>query len=255
MPGIELSQSEAPTLSDRADLLQRPAGWPIMHQTWKRLLFLHWPIEVERLRPLIPAELSIDTWEGVTWIGLTPLEIHRMRPVLAPPLPKISFTYELNVRTYVHRDRVPGIWFLSLEASNPLAVWGARLSYFLPYFHASINMSSHGDCSRFHCRRTHAGAPRAELEVKWRRGRRLPAAVPGTLEFYLVERYCLYSMRRGRLYRARIHHRPWPLCNAALDHLSSTIFTAHGLPEPSAAPLLHSQAEPLYVEVWPLRRV
>jgi uncharacterized protein len=114
---------------DRLCVRNRPRGWPVIYQTWDKLLFLHWPIEVERLRPLLPAALQIDTWQGTAWIGMTPFTISGIRPPLVPPLPVISTTHELNVRTYVHNDGVPGVWFLSLDACNRFAVWAARLGY------------------------------------------------------------------------------------------------------------------------------
>jgi uncharacterized protein len=78
-----------------------------MYQTWRKLLFLHWPIAPDQLRPLIPAALEIDTWEETAWIALTPFTIDGIRPPLLPPLPLISASHELNFRTYVHRDGIP----------------------------------------------------------------------------------------------------------------------------------------------------
>ncbi|PYS62338.1 MAG: hypothetical protein DMF74_13585 [Acidobacteria bacterium] len=43
-----------------------------MHQNWGKLLFMHWSIAAELLRPLIPAQLEIDTFEGSAWIGVVP---------------------------------------------------------------------------------------------------------------------------------------------------------------------------------------
>lgn len=240
---------------DRLGMRQRPAGLPVMLQTWDKLLFLHWPIPASQLRPLVPERLMIDTFEGTAWISVTPLKIRGLRPPFLPPAPLVSQTLEINVRTYVHLDGAPGIWFFSLDASNPLAVWGARISYALPYFRANMKWTEHGE--RFSCvsRRTHVGAPAATLDVAWTRGEPLPEAQPETLDFFLVERCCLYAARGDRLYRARIHHHPWPLRSATLAHLTSTMIEAHGLPTPAQTPLLHAQGAPLQVKVWPPRRV
>ena len=35
-----------------------------MYQSWGKLLFMHWSVDPEILRPLIPAQLSIDTFAG-----------------------------------------------------------------------------------------------------------------------------------------------------------------------------------------------
>jgi len=105
----------------------RPSGWPVMYQTWDKLLFLHWPIAAELLRPLIAPRLCLDTFEGRAWVGVTPFTMWGIRPTLLPSLPVLSQSHELNVRTYVHMEDVPGVWFFSLDASNALAVLGARL--------------------------------------------------------------------------------------------------------------------------------
>jgi uncharacterized protein YqjF (DUF2071 family) len=240
---------------DRLAIRQRPPGWPMMHQTWDKLLFLHWPIPAEHLRPLVPARLQIDTWEGMAWIAITPLVVRGLRPPLLPALPVVSRTLEINVRTYVHLDGVPGVWFFSLDAANPLAVWGARIGFSLPYLRASMRKKEQEGRIEFTSRRTNAGAPPAVLSAAWTRGARLPEVLPQSREFFLIERYCLYAENASGLYRARIHHRPWPLCSAALLRWESTMIESLGLPTPGHSPLLHALAEPLHVEVWPPQRV
>jgi uncharacterized protein len=221
-----------------------------MHQEWHRLLFLHWKIPPTLLRPLLPAGLELDLHDGAAWVGITPFTMSGIRPSFVPPVPVLSESHELNVRTYVHRDGVPGVWFLSLEASNPLAVWGARLGFHLPYYQARMGMEEEGGTVRFRSRRSHPGAPAAEFHGEWSLGERLPEAEPGTLDYFLIERYCLYAAHGERLSRARIHHEPWPLRRASVARISSTMLESHGLPTPSDAPLVHAQAAPLHVEIW-----
>jgi len=240
---------------DRLSVRARPAGRPVMYQTWGKLLFLHWPVPEDVIRPLIPGRLQLDTFEGRTWVGLIPFTMWDIRPVFFPALPLMSGSHELNVRTYVHLDGVPGVWFLSLDAGNPLFVWGARMTFHLPYFHACMRLEQRADAIHFRSQRRDLSAPGAQFEAAWSPGEALPPAQPGSLEFFLIERYCLYAERRGHLYRARIHHHPWALRRATLLSLSSTMIESHGLPTPSGAPLLHAQAEPLRVEVWPLKGV
>lgn len=227
-----------------------------MHQTWDKLLFLHWPLPEEQLRPLVPTGLEIDTFDGQAWVGLTPFTMWGIRPPLLPALPLLSQSHELNVRTYVHRDGVPGVWFLSLDASNPMAVLGARLGFHLPYFRAKMQLEEEGARVHFTSQRTHPGAPAADFEAIWTWGDHLTQeAEPDSLDFFLIERYCLYAARNEQLYRARIAHRPWPLRQAELVSFSSTMLAAHGLSRPEEEPLLHGQAAPLHVEVWPLEKV
>jgi uncharacterized protein len=238
-------------MSDRLSIRSRPSGRPLLHQTWGKLLFLHWSLPPERLRPLIPARVAIDTFAGDAWIGLTPFTMWGIRPTFFPSIPWLSESHELNVRTYVHVDGVPGVWFLSLDASNLLAVFGARWGYELPYFWARMTLHEAGPKVQFASHRIHRGERTADFEAVWTRGEVLPEAEPGTLAFFLLERYCLYTTRGSDVYRARIAHRPWPLCRATLSSFSSTMFAVHSLPTPAGEPLLHGQAEPLHVEVWP----
>ena len=240
---------------NRLSMRTRPPGQPIMHQTWGKLLFLHWPVPARALRPLIPGRLEIDTCEGTAWISVTPFTMWDIRLAMMPALPYLSTSHEVNVRTYVHLGGVPGVWFLSLDAGNALAVLGARLGFHLPYFQARMALEEEGRRIHFRSDRIHWGTSKAAFEAIWSRGESCPEAEPGTLDFFLIERYCLYAARGDRLYRGRIHHRPWPLCEVDLENLSSSMIASHGLPTPTEEPLLHGQRAPLHVSIWPPRRV
>jgi uncharacterized protein len=128
---------------DRLSIRTRPSGWPVMYQRWGKLLFVHWPVAAELLQPLIASGLRLDTFAGRAWVSVTPFTMWGIRPTFFPPLPVLSQSHELNVRTYVHVEGVPGVWFFSLDASNPLAVFGARLSLGLPYFRARMRLQEH----------------------------------------------------------------------------------------------------------------
>ncbi len=255
-----------------------------MHQNWGKLLFMHWPICAERLRPLIPAQLAIDTFDGLAWIGVVPFTMWGIRASFLPPIPGTSAFHELNVRTYVHYQGVPGVWFFSLDAASRLAVWGARRFYHLPYFNAEMDLRQDGNTIEYSSHRIdaltyveffrgeRAGFPadldvhrfhdggRAELKVNWNIGEPLPPSKPDSLLFFLTERYCLYSLRRGQIYRSRIFHQPWPLRNATLSPapsqsaLRSTMIESLGLPKLSEDPVLQ-YAESIAVDIWPLRKV
>ncbi|HEY0003442.1 MAG TPA: DUF2071 domain-containing protein [Pyrinomonadaceae bacterium] len=238
---------------ERLAVRQRPEGQPIMHQVWAKLLFMHWRIDEKQLRPLIPQQLSIDTFDGSAWIAITPFTIPTMRalPPFMPALPGISSMHELNVRTYVYLDGVPGVWFFSLDASSSLAVMAARMLYHLPYLNADINLDQQDATIDYSLRRT--DSPPAELDASWTIGGNPHYAHPGTLEFFLVERYCLYAENNGQLYRARIYHEPWPLQKAELNLLSSTMIESHGLKTRGGDPLLH-YAEEIDVDIWPIAK-
>ena len=234
---------------DRETIRQRPADLPLMEHHWGKLLFMHWPIDPERLRSLVPPQLTIDTFDGEAWIGVTPFTMWDVRLSFTPPVPYLSDFHELNVRTYVLYRGVPGVWFFSLNTNSSMTVFGARTFYFLPYFNADIDLRREADTIHYRLRRTDAERP-AAFDASWEIGKELPEAEPGTLEFFLTERYCLYSASGESIYRARIHHRPWPLRQAALLSYESDIAESDYLPKLKGKPLVH-YAESLAVDVWP----
>lgn len=234
---------------DRETIRQRPAELPLMEHHWGKLLFMHWPIPAERLRELVPPQLTIDTFDGQAWVGITPFTLWDVRLSFTPPVPYLSDFHELNVRTYVLYRGVPGVWFFSLNTNSSMTVFGARTFYFLPYFNSEIDLRREGDTIDYRLRRTEAGRT-AAFDATWEIGKELPEAEPGTLEFFLTERYCLYSASGESIYRARIHHRPWPLRQAALLAYNSDIAESDYLPKLKGKPLVH-YAEALAVDVWP----
>ena len=225
-----------------------------MYQTWGKLLFIHWPIDAALLRPLIPRQLEIDTFDGAAWIGVVPFTMWDIRAAFLPAIPGTSAFHELNVRTYVHVNGVPGVWFFSLDAANRLAVWGARKFYHLPYFFADIALDQSDEDISYCSRRQDQRGPSAELTTEWSIGAQMPGSTPGSLEFFLTERYCLYSENEGQIYRARIHHPPWPLRNASVGKLDSTMIASLGVEEPSGEPHL-AYAEEIRVRIWSLERL
>jgi uncharacterized protein YqjF (DUF2071 family) len=239
---------------DRLTIRERPDRLHIMQQTWGKLLFMHWKIPVETLRPAIPKQLTIDTYEGDAWIAVVPFMIWGMRASFLPAVPGFSEMHELNVRTYVHYKGTPGVYFLSLDASSALAVMGARTFFLVPYFNAEMTLKQDGQQIVYHSRRTHADAPAASFDATWKIGDALGTSEPGSLEFFLTERACFYTVSGESVYQCRIHHAPWQLREAEISSLKSTMIESHDLPKPKGKPLLH-YSEELAVDVWTLERV
>jgi len=236
---------------DHLSIRRRPEGQPLMHQNWGKLLFMHWRIDEKLLRPLIPKALEIDTFGGSAWIAVAPFTMWDIRPFppFLPAVPRLSAMHELNVRTYVHFDRMPGVWFFSLDCNSAAAVLGARTFFHLPYYNADIELEQEGKTIHYALSRTED--PPAEFNVSWKIGESLRYTHPGSLEFFLTERYCLYSEANDEIYRSRIYHQPWPLQKASLVSFESTMIESHGLRTPEEDPLLH-YAEKISVEIWPL---
>lgn len=217
-----------------------PAAPWIMAQSWHDLLFAHWPVPLEAIRPHVPASLSIDTFESQAWVGIVPFRMTGVRLRLTPALPWLSSFPELNVRTYVTFERKPGVWFFSLDAGNPVAVALARAWFGLPYFRARMTCREQNGWVQYCSERTHTGAPPAVLQAAYRSRGRLFEARPGTLDHFLTERYCLYAAKSGgRLYRGEIHHPPWAVQAAEAEITQNSMVEASGLALPSQPPLLH----------------
>jgi uncharacterized protein YqjF (DUF2071 family) len=222
-----------------------------MRQTWNDLLFAHWPLPAEVLAPKIPPPLELDLFEGKAWLAVTPFHMTGIRGRGLPPIPGTSAFPELNVRTYVRFEDKPGVYFFSLDAANRPAVWGARAGFRLPYFFADMDVRLNGSRVRYHSRR-HNG--KAELKARYGPTSDVRGREKGTLEHFLTERYCLYTADRERLWRAEIHHVPWPLQDASAEFEINTMAAAAGI-EASGDPMLLHFAKRLDVLVWPLRRV
>jgi len=221
-----------------------------MAMRWSDLLFLHWRIDAEQLRPRIPAELALDTFDGSAWIGVVPFRMSNTRPRRTPGLPWFSAFPETNVRTYVTHAGKPGVWFLSLDAANPVAVRVARSRFHLPYFDARMRCVARDGRIDYSTMRTHTGAPPAELRVSWRADGLLHHARAGTLEHFLTARYCLYAQDgAGRVLRGDIDHPLWPLRNAVAEVERNTMITTHGLTAAEGPPLAHA-VEQLDVVAW-----
>jgi uncharacterized protein YqjF (DUF2071 family) len=225
-----------------------PRGPWIMKQTWHDLLFAHWPIATGALRALVPKELELDLYDGSAWVAVAPFWMSGVRGRLMPPLPLLYKFSELNLRTYVRYQGVPGVYFFSLDAGSLAAVLGARATYKLPYFHAAMLIRSSGE--EFHYSSSRLQEPRpADFHALYR-----PVSAPrvrekGSIEHFLTERYCLYAVHRGSVLRASIHHAPWRLQDAEAEFEINTVALASGIDLPQTKPLLH-YSRVLEVLVW-----
>lgn len=233
-----------------------------MRMDWHELLFMHWEVPAKSLRPHVPDTLEIETCDGKAWLGVVPFRMTNVRPRFVPPVPGMSAFPELNLRTYVTpagtKDK-PGVWFFSLDATNRLAVRVARWSYYLPYYDANISCAANGSVNtptiHYSSRRVHKGAPPAELDMEYRPTGKPFEAEPGTLDYFLTERYCLYAANpRGTLYRCEIAHPPWPLQPADATIRRNTMTRQLDFDLPDDRPLLH-YADFLPVIAWKPVRV
>ena len=223
----------------------------IMTQSWHDLLFAHWPVDVRMLQEKVPPGLPLDVYEGQAWLGVIPFHMTNVAPRGIPSIPFVSAFPELNVRTYVTRNGRPGIYFFSLDAGSTIAVATARTLFHLPYYAATMSVDVQGSTVSYSSRRNTTMAV-AEFEATYRAIGPVQPPIPGTLEHFLTERYCLYTIDADfRARRLQIHHAPWPLQVAAAEIRVNTMANAAGLRLPSTAPLLHFSKRQDMV-AWPI---
>ena len=226
-----------------------------MTQIWHELLFAHWPIALEVLSTLVPPILPLDTFEGQCWVGIVPFHMTYVRPRWVPPVTALSSFVELNIRTYVTLQGIPGVFFFSLDASSPIAVAFARAFFHLPYFNAVMSSERVNDTIHYYSRRTHHGVHPTEFQAIFRPIAPIAFAQHGSLEAWLTERYCLYTVVPGNgVYRGDIHHVPWPLQLAEIEMKKDTLPISQDIHLPEIPPLLH-YSHRQEVLIWPLKHV
>ncbi|HEY1676583.1 MAG TPA: DUF2071 domain-containing protein [Candidatus Sulfotelmatobacter sp.] len=227
-----------------------PAGPWLMKQVWHDLLFAHWPILPDLMRPFVPKQLTLDTFANQAWVGVVPFHMSGIRRRGLPAIPGLSRFPELNVRTYVTYGGKAGVYFFSLDAGNLPAVWAARRFYHLPYFHAAMSSREVGGEIHYFSHRRDGSA---EFRGHYRPIREVQLRQSGTFEHWATERYCLFTVHQEVVYRCEIHHQQWPLQDAEAEFETNSVASASGVTLPSAPPLLHF-ARKLEVLIWPLHR-
>ncbi len=230
---------------------------------WTNLLFAHWPVAANQMTRLLPEGFAVDTYDGTAWARVVPFRMEGVQLRGLPEIPGTSFFAEANLRTYVHdrKSGQHGVYFFSLDASNPLAVIAARTWYQLPYYFASMHMQRGNNTPaawwRYTSKRLFSSTP-ASLRVRYRGAgveNRFPQSKPGTIEHFLTERYALFTgAKQGRLMRADVHHLPWTLEPAEAEFEELTLPAAHSIVLPTARPLLHFSKK-LEVFAWPPKAI
>jgi len=237
---------------------------PVMKQRWDKLLFLHWPADAGEIEGRLPPGLSVDLYEGQAWLAVVPFFMRKIRPAGAPSLPWISNFLELNVRTYVvDGNGTPGVWFFSLDTDRWLARSVARQFFKLPYFWANMNATIDADAwidyrtlrreamEKFR----HPSAPPAEYRYRGVGEDRL--AAPGSLEFFLLERYLLFAgdAKRERLLSGRVWHQPYRFREVELSRWSTAPIAWDGLTAPGSSPAHQCYVERVEVDAYAVERV
>ncbi|MEU4829917.1 DUF2071 domain-containing protein [Streptosporangium sp. NPDC023615] len=225
---------------------------PVMYHRWSEMTFMHWRYPPAALQRLLPAGLTVDTFDGSAWVGLTTFLMEDVRPPGLPALPWLSRFPETNVRTYVRDEQGrDGVWFLSLDAGLLPAVLGARAGYRLPYFWSRMAVRASGARRGYRCRRRWPGPAGARCDADVEMGDPFDESERDELAHFLTARYRLFTTVGGRTATARIEHADWPLRHARLLRLDQDLLQAGGLTAPDDAPVLHaSRGVTVRIGMW-----
>jgi uncharacterized protein YqjF (DUF2071 family) len=258
MPPVLGAEAPTPSLEQRLAVRARPRERVAMYQSWRELLFLHWRMDPAVIQAGLPAGLWVDTFEGDAWVGIVPFFMRRIRPWWSPPVPGVSNFQELNCRTYVVDEAgTPGVWFYSLEANSRPAVWWGRTLFNLPYVHARMSHSWNRQTGRVtFASRWRSERPQCASRFVYEPRGAQALCEPGTLEFFLVERYVLFADRgEGRLRKGIVHHAPYQVSDVRVEIAETGVIAANSLPQPHAAPDHCLVSRGVDVEVFALESV
>ncbi len=238
-----------PDVEARVAERQRPDAPAIMYQRWEHLLFLHWRYTPNEIQATLPPGLTVDTCDEFAWVGLVPIFMRQVRPRFVPAMPFVSDFLELNLRTYVY-DRLgrPGVYFYSLDCDQPLVVEAAQRLLHLRYEHA--DMSAQEDENGAVALRSQRRGTSGVDEFAYRAGGQTVEPLPGSLAFFLVERYRLFASKGDDLMTVRVHHAPYRLMSATVSRWGGGPFQLAGLATPRLEPDHVCAAEPVEVEVF-----
>lgn len=211
---------------------------PLIQMQWRHLLFVSWAMEPGDLKARLPQGLELDLHEGQAWVSLVAFENRGVRLRGAPRFMGVDLP-ELNLRTYVKKDGVPGVWFLSLDADGMISVLGARFAFALPYHRARITLEEHDGGFRFESERRDPGAAPASFSATYRPVGDEEVPRPGSLDHFLLERYRLYAKTPFGLGRVEVRHEPWGVQRVEAQVTRDSVFEAARLPRPTGEPVYH----------------
>ncbi|MBS4208260.1 DUF2071 domain-containing protein [Bacillus sp. FJAT-50079] len=200
------------------ELDHRPFPLPskpwIMTQVWRDMLFMHWPVDAAFVRNRIPEDLELDLFNDQAWISVIPFRATNTRGRFLPLIPFMTAYLELNIRTYVVYQGVPGIYFFRIDANHLPTVVGARAYTGIPYCMADMTFLCENNKYFFSSLNK---KERREVKLAYQGEDVLYEVEPGTLDHWLLERYCMYSIKGKHVYRGDIHHDKWKVTNGQVE--------------------------------------
>jgi len=245
-----------------------PNGAWAVSQSMQDALFVNYAVDPAALRPLLPERFSIDLYGGAAWLTIPPFYVAHLRGNSTPPLPVISSFASVVVRTCVTCDGKPGLFVFSVDAGSLGSVWTARLFWRLPFWHAKVRMRGFTltrhrlrtprsldvqfEAERLHGPKAGAGAARFRAVYKAVSEPAIPHT--GTLERFLIDRYCIYTQSKKSLYRIENHHLPFMLQQGEVEMGVNTLCEPLGLTLPENPDAVF-YARNLRLLTWPAEKL
>lgn len=256
MVAVDTEDPRRPTPLCRERVRKRPATAPVMYQSWRDLLFLHWAWDADEIQRTLPTGLHVDRHEGRCFLGVVPFKMRRVRPRFLPRVPGLSDFLELNLRTYVHdADGLPGVWFYSLDANQRIAVSIARRFFSLPYHWATMQVEPGDDAAAVTFLSSRGGESSQRDRYYYKPTGPQQRAQPGSLEFFLLERYLLFADTRSGLRAGRVHHDPYPFRGVELLDWSERLFTLNDFESPRRSPDHAVMSPGVDVSIYAMQRL
>lgn len=205
---------------DIADILSQtshrpyplPSGKWKYYQEWHKVIFAHWRASSKKILPILPEGLELDLFNGEAWVSLTAFTIKNMRLRITPAFPPLSNFHEINLRTYVLKNGIPGIYFFSLEASKAGSTLMSKVATGLPYHEADVVRNNTSYLSENIKKNFFL-----HLQYETKEG----TVKKDLLDHWLTERYTLFHQAGDQIVGNHIHHRPWPLNEIHITHFKA----------------------------------
>lgn len=220
----------------------------IMKQTWSDVLFAHYPVQRKVLEKMVPRKLTLDTYNETAWVSIVPYLTSSMHLRGVPPIPGMASFPGFNIRTYVTMNGKPGVYFFKLTAANFLAAYTAKTFFCLPYAYMKMDYKKVKDLIVFESEKKSG----LQLLCNYKSSSNPSPTEKGSLEEWLVERYCLYTVnKKGTPLRADILHEPWVLEKAEAEFHRNTLLHSLNIVPEHEKPILH-YARNAVVRFWPI---
>jgi uncharacterized protein YqjF (DUF2071 family) len=172
------------------------------YQEWNRVIFLHWRVELEDIRPLVPAELDIDSLHGTYWVSIVAFSAENTQTRLFPPFKPLSNYEQVNIRTYVRHKNRHGVFFLNVEASKWWTCLFARSLSGINYRPAEMDRTDERFDSFGENKLDNVNF---DYDLLYR------VSQKKELDYFLTERYALFLEKKNKIIEYDIHHVMWPL--------------------------------------------